>query len=36
MDISERNFDINISKVISDTSVLSDIKFLFETCYKYQ
>ncbi len=34
MDIIERYFDIVVTKVILDTSILSNIDFLSEECYK--
>ncbi|PIM96037.1 1-(5-phosphoribosyl)-5-[(5- phosphoribosylamino)methylideneamino] imidazole-4-carboxamide isomerase [Candidatus Hodgkinia cicadicola] len=35
MDTLERYFDIGVTKVILGTSVLSDMRFLSEACYKY-
>ncbi|KON71486.1 1-(5-phosphoribosyl)-5-[(5-phosphoribosylamino)methylideneamino] imidazole-4-carboxamide isomerase [Candidatus Hodgkinia cicadicola] len=35
MDTIERYFDIGVTKVILGTSVLSDMSFLSEACYKY-
>ncbi len=35
MDTIERYFDVGVTKVILGTSVLSDMRFLSEACYKY-